>query len=105
MQRRRLAAAARRWRAAAAVRCRHGTPASRSPPGLAPATIADYRELARRRPARQLFDYIDGGAYSEHTMAANVAHLEAVGLRQRILRDVSGAGWRPPSSAKRWTSQ
>ena len=75
------------------------------PLGLAPATIADYRELARRRPARQLFDYIDGGAYSEHTMAANVAHLEAVGLRQRILRDVSGAGWRPPSSAKRWTSQ
>ncbi len=57
--------------------------------GLAPATVADYRELARRRLPRQLFDYIDGGAYSEHTMAANVARFEGIGLRQRILRDVS----------------
>ena len=57
--------------------------------GLAPATPSDYRELARRRLPRQLFDYIDGGAYSEATMAANVDDLEAVQLRQRVLRDVS----------------
>ena len=30
------------------------------PLGVAPATIGDYRELARRRLPRQLFDYIDG---------------------------------------------
>jgi L-lactate dehydrogenase (cytochrome) len=58
--------------------------------GLAPGSVRDYRELARRRLPRQLFDYIDGGAYEESTMAANVADLSAVELRQRVLRDVSG---------------
>ncbi len=56
---------------------------------LAPATALDYRELARRRLPRQLFDYIDGGAYEEQTMRANVADLEHVLLRQIVLRDVS----------------
>jgi L-lactate dehydrogenase (cytochrome) len=32
------------------------------PLGLAPGTVLDYRELARRRLPRQLFDYIDGAA-------------------------------------------
>jgi L-lactate dehydrogenase (cytochrome) len=59
------------------------------PLGLAPATASDYRELARRRLPRQLFDYIDGGAYEEATMRANVADLEAVLLRQVVMRDVS----------------
>jgi L-lactate dehydrogenase (cytochrome) len=59
------------------------------PLGLAPATINDYRELARRRLPRQLFDYIDGGAYEEATMRANVADLEEVLLRQVVMRDVS----------------
>ncbi len=52
--------------------------------------MGDYRELARRRLPRQLFDYIDGGAFAESTLAANVADLAAVHLRQRVLRDVSG---------------
>ena len=56
---------------------------------LAPATVLDYRELARRRLPRQLFDYIDGGAYEEATMRANVADLEGVLLRQVVMRDVS----------------
>ncbi len=59
------------------------------PLNLAPATISDYRELARRRLPRQLFDYIDGGAYEETTMRANVADLERLLLRQIVLRDVS----------------
>ena len=59
------------------------------PLGVAPATVLDYRELARRRLPRQLFDYIDGGAYEEVTMRANVADLERVLLRQRVMRDVS----------------
>lgn len=59
------------------------------PLGVAPATILDYRELARRRLPRQLFDYIDGGAYEEATMAANVADLRAILLRQLVMRDVS----------------
>jgi L-lactate dehydrogenase (cytochrome) len=56
---------------------------------LAPATVMDYRELARRRLPRQLFDYVDGGAYEETTMRANVADLQAVLLRQVVMRDVS----------------
>mgnify|MGYP001818317943 CR=1 FL=1 len=56
---------------------------------LAPASVMDYRELARKRLPRQLFDYIDGGAYAESTMRANVNDLRGIHLRQRILRDVS----------------
>jgi L-lactate dehydrogenase (cytochrome) len=59
------------------------------PLGVAPATINDYRELARRRLPRQLFDYIDGGAYEEATMRSNVADLGDVLLRQVVMRDVS----------------
>jgi L-lactate dehydrogenase (cytochrome) len=59
------------------------------PLGLAPATVLDYRELARRRLPRQLFDYVDGGAYEESTMRANVADLERLLLRQVVMRDVS----------------
>jgi len=59
------------------------------PMNLAPASVMDYRELARRKLPRQLFDYIDGGAYAESTMRANVNDLRGIHLRQRILRDVS----------------
>jgi len=59
------------------------------PLNLAPATVLDYRELARRRLPRQLFDYLDGGAYEESTMRANVSDLERILLRQRVMRDVS----------------
>ena len=53
------------------------------------ASATDYRELARRRLPRFLFDYIDGGAYAEVTLRRNVADLERIALRQRVLRDVS----------------
>ncbi len=56
---------------------------------LAPATAGDYRERARRRIPRQIFDYVDGGAGEEATMRANVADLEALLLRQVVMRDVS----------------
>jgi L-lactate dehydrogenase (cytochrome) len=56
---------------------------------LAPATFADYRELARRRLPRQLFDYVDGGAFAENSMRANEVDLHELKLRQRVLRDVS----------------
>jgi len=59
------------------------------PMNLAPASVTDYRALARRRLPRQLFDYIDGGSYAENTMRANVEDLQRVLLRQRILRNVS----------------
>ena len=51
-------------------------------------TAAQFREAARRRLPRFLFDYIDGAAYAEETCRRNVADLGAVQLRQRVLRDV-----------------
>jgi len=53
-------------------------------------TSADFRQRARRRLPRFLFDYYTGGAGRERTMAANVADWAAVGLRQRVLVDVEG---------------
>jgi L-lactate dehydrogenase (cytochrome) len=49
----------------------------------------DFRETARRRLPRMLFEYIDGGAYAETTLRRNVADLEAIDLRQRVMRDMS----------------
>lgn len=56
---------------------------------MKPACVADFREGARRRLPKVLFDYIDGGSYGENTLAANVADMAALTLRQRVLRDVS----------------
>jgi len=54
------------------------------------ASALDYREAARRRLPRFLFDYIDGGAGAEQTLRANVDDLAQVHLRQRVLRGLSG---------------
>ncbi|MGI4732428.1 MAG: FMN-dependent L-lactate dehydrogenase LldD [Janthinobacterium lividum] len=53
------------------------------------ASALDYRELARRRLPPFLFEYVDGGSYAEVTLKRNVADLEAIALRQRVLTDVS----------------
>lgn len=56
------------------------------------ADIADYRAEARRRLPRVLFDYIDGGSFSERTLARNEADFDSFMLRQRVLvdtRDIS----------------
>jgi L-lactate dehydrogenase (cytochrome) len=52
------------------------------------ASVADLRAIARRRLPRGVFDYIDGGAEDERTMAANAAAFAAVTFRPRVLRDV-----------------
>lgn len=53
------------------------------------ASYDDYRQAARRRLPRVLFDYIDGGAYDEHTLTRNVDDLKAIMLNQRVMHDVS----------------
>jgi L-lactate dehydrogenase (cytochrome) len=56
---------------------------------LARATsVADLRAIARRRLPRGVFDYIDGGAEDERTMAANAAAYARTTFRPRVLRDV-----------------
>jgi L-lactate dehydrogenase (cytochrome) len=57
--------------------------------GLAPASARDYRALARRRLPRQIFDYLDGGAYEEVTLRENCEAFYRYRLRQRVMRDVS----------------
>ncbi len=52
-------------------------------------SIADLRELARRRVPRAIFDYADRGSYDEITYDRNLADLKAIQLRQRVMVDVS----------------
>ena len=52
-------------------------------------SIADLRELARRRVPRAMFDYADRGSYDERTMWRNHADFTAIQLRQRVMVDVS----------------
>ncbi|MCF1460744.1 alpha-hydroxy-acid oxidizing protein [Agrobacterium vitis] len=52
------------------------------------SSSTDYREAARRRLPPFLFHYIDGGAYSEHTMRRNIDDLTDLALRQRVLKSV-----------------
>lgn len=55
---------------------------------VTPVTTEDYRIRARRRLPRFLFDYIDGGANAEETMAANAADFGDYRLIQRVMRNV-----------------
>jgi len=56
---------------------------------MLPASIDDYRDLARRRLPHFLFEYIDGGSYAQATLRRNVDDLADIALKQRVLRDVS----------------
>lgn len=49
----------------------------------------DYRNAARRKLPRFLFDYIDGGANAEHTLRRNMEDFRSIQLRQRVLRGTS----------------
>jgi len=57
--------------------------------GRAAASPSDYRALAKARLPHFLFEYIDGGSYAEATLRRNVADLESIALRQRVLRNVA----------------
>lgn len=56
---------------------------------LVPATVADHRREAEARLPRFLFDYLDGGAGEEMSLASNMADFRAIQLDQRVMRDVS----------------
>lgn len=53
------------------------------------ADVADLRRIAKRRLPAGVFDYIDGGAEDELTMAENAAAYRRLGFHPRVLRDVS----------------
>jgi L-lactate dehydrogenase (cytochrome) len=50
--------------------------------------IEDLREIARRRVPRAFVDYAESGSYSQNTLRANRADLDAIRLRQRVMVDV-----------------
>ncbi|HJR23855.1 MAG TPA: alpha-hydroxy acid oxidase [Acidimicrobiales bacterium] len=53
------------------------------------ADVDDLRAAAKRRLPSGVFDYIDGAAEDEITLAANAAAWRGVRLAPRVLRDVS----------------
>ncbi|GAB5415709.1 MAG: FMN-dependent L-lactate dehydrogenase LldD [Congregibacter sp.] len=55
---------------------------------VVPITAEDYRRSAKRRLPRFLFDYIEGGANDEVTVARNVSDFDNYQLRQRVMRNV-----------------
>ncbi|MDO9414905.1 alpha-hydroxy acid oxidase [Pararhizobium sp.] len=52
-------------------------------------TIADLKDRARRRVPKMFFDYADSGAWTEGTYRANEADFAKIGLRQRVLVDMT----------------
>ncbi|HYE49128.1 MAG TPA: alpha-hydroxy-acid oxidizing protein, partial [Azospirillaceae bacterium] len=64
--------------------------------------ISDFRDLARRRLPRFLFDYIDGGSFDELTLRRNTSDLQAIALRQRVLKDVSRIDLSTDVLGQRW---
>jgi L-lactate dehydrogenase (cytochrome) len=52
-------------------------------------SMSDFRELARRRIPRAIFDYADGGSYEERTLRRNADDLDALSFRQRVMVDVA----------------
>mgnify|MGYP000364059852 CR=1 FL=1 len=49
----------------------------------------DYRNAAKKKLPPFLFHYIDGGSYSERTLARNVEDLADIALKQRVLNNMS----------------
>jgi L-lactate dehydrogenase (cytochrome) len=67
------------------------------------ANVSDYRALAKARLPHFLFEYLDGGSYDEVTLRRNVADLQAVALKQRVLRDVSAIDLSTELFGQKWS--
>ncbi len=51
--------------------------------------VNDLRTVAKRRLPKAVFEYVDGGSYSELTLQRNRADLDALALNETVMRDVS----------------
>ncbi|KKM68290.1 hypothetical protein LCGC14_1462410, partial [marine sediment metagenome] len=56
---------------------------------ITPANTTDNRALAEARLPRMMFDYVDGGAFSEQTLRENTEDFQSLRFRQRVMRDVA----------------
>lgn len=70
---------------------------------MTPACVDDHRAAARRRLPRLLFDYVDGGAMTETTLARNVSDFREIGLRQRVLHEIGAPDTRLSLFGREWS--
>ena len=56
--------------------------------------IEDLRQMAERRVAKAIYDYVSRGSYDEVTLRANRDDVEALKLRQRVAIDVDNRSTR-----------
>ncbi|TIO75058.1 MAG: alpha-hydroxy-acid oxidizing protein [Mesorhizobium sp.] len=62
-------------------------------------SVEDFRQLARRRLPKSVFEFVDGGAGQELTLRDNRAGFERIRLLPRVLTDVS----RPDLTTTLWS--
>lgn len=62
-------------------------------------SVEDFRQMARRRLPKSVFDFVDGGAGQELTLRDNRAGFERIRLLPRVLTDVS----RPDLTTTLWS--
>lgn len=53
------------------------------------SSISDYRSLAQKRIPKQLFDFLEGGAFDEVTIKKNGDDFQKVQLKRRILKEMA----------------
>jgi L-lactate dehydrogenase (cytochrome) len=51
--------------------------------------VEDLRQMARRKVPKMFVDYAEAGAYTEQTLRANRADLQAIRFRQHVMVDVA----------------
>lgn len=54
--------------------------------------VSDYRLMAQKRLPRQLFDFLEGGAFEEVTIKKNNEDFQQIELKRQVLKDVSSIG-------------
>lgn len=65
-------------------------------------SISDFRELARKRIPRAMFDYADRGSYDEITIRRNREDFDALAIRQRVMVDLSAQSVETTVLGQRW---
>jgi isopentenyl diphosphate isomerase/L-lactate dehydrogenase-like FMN-dependent dehydrogenase len=63
-------------------------------------SVEDFRQLARRRLPKSVFEFVDGGAGQELTLQDNRAGFERIRLLPRVLTDVS----QPDLTTSMWST-
>jgi L-lactate dehydrogenase (cytochrome) len=66
------------------------------------ANVEDLRRIAKRRLPRGVFDYIDGGAEDERTLASNVEAIRSLTFQPRVMRDVTNVDVSTTVLGRKW---